>query len=152
MTRGAVQTKIVMERLQLARECLGELRQIPAATLAEFESDFRNASAAESLLRRAIEALVDVARHLLSRAYGEGKLEYGEVARRAIDRDLVKSPEGRATFPKIARYRNRLAHHYLDVKRTELFEILRDRLGDLASLADDLDQAARRLVLAEPQD
>ena len=42
--------------------------------------DRRNPAAAESFLRRAIEALLDAARHLLAKGHGPAGLEYRDVA------------------------------------------------------------------------
>ena len=83
MTEGAVNLKIVTERLDITLLAIRELRTLPAADLATFTADRRNIWAADALLRRAIEALFDTARHLLAKAHGRGGLEYREVARLA---------------------------------------------------------------------
>lgn len=146
MTRGAIDLKIVGERLDMVRSAVAELRQLPQASLEEFTGDRRNIWSADALLRRAMEALFDTARHLLAKAHGRGGLEYREVARLALERGLVTPEAGGEQFTRIAGYRNRLTHHYEAVTPGELFVILRQHLGDIERLADGLEAAAARLA------
>ena len=146
MTTGPVDPKIVSDRLALARRCLEDLRTLPATSLTEFLGDRRNAHAADSLLRRSIEALFDTARHLLAKGFGVGALEYREVARRAAEKGLVADPGLAERFVQTAGFRNRLIHHYEDVTPEELFAIVRRDLPDLEALADALGAAATRLI------
>ena len=50
MTRGAIDLKVVRDRLEIVTTCLADLRALPQASLEEFVSDRRNAPAADSLL------------------------------------------------------------------------------------------------------
>ncbi len=146
MTRGAIDLKIVSERIDMVRAALAELRQLPQASLEEFTGDRRNIWSADALLRRAMEALFDTARHLLAKAHGRGGLEYREVARLALEQGLVTPQAGGDQFTRIAGYRNRLMHHYDAVTPDELFAILRQHLGDIERLADGLEAAAAHLA------
>lgn len=146
MTRGPINLKVVAERLEIVSACLDDLRALPAGSLDEFRADRRTPAAAESLLRRAIEALFDTARHLLARAFGIGALEYREVARLGADKQLVLDPELHDRFVEIAGFRTRLTHFYGEVTTEELFGVVRDDLGDLERLALELRGAAARLV------
>ncbi|MFI5402499.1 MAG: DUF86 domain-containing protein, partial [Planctomycetota bacterium] len=128
--------KVVEDRLTIVSRCVVELRGLPASDLREFLSDRRNAASAESFLRRAIQALFDATRHILSMGFGLGALEYKEVARLAAEKGLVADPQLADRFGKIAGYRNRMTHYYDLVTPEELFEILRDRLGDLQAIAN----------------
>ena len=67
VTKGAVDLKVVRDRLEIVAVCLADLRTLPQSSVEEFLGDRRNPAAADSLLRRAIEALFDSARHLLAR-------------------------------------------------------------------------------------
>jgi len=146
VTRGPINLKIVADRLDLVTACLADLRRLPTGSLEEFRSDWRNPAAAESELRRAIEAILDVARHLLARAFGIGALEYREVAKLAGENNLVTDIRLRERFLAIAGFRNRLTHMYSDVTSEELFGIVRDGLGDLENLAEELRATAGRLA------
>ncbi len=148
MTPATVDLKRVEEKLDYVRGCLRELRALPADSLELFLADFRNAAAAESL-RRALESLLDVARHLLAKGVGERALEYADVARPAGGRGLVLDPGARDKFVQIAGYRNRMTHFYGEVTAEELHRIVRHELTDIELVAEELRQATSRL--ARPQ-
>lgn len=146
MTPGPVNLKVVEDRLTVVSTCLAELRSLPISNLQEFLSDRRNPASAESFLRRAIQALFDATRHILSMGFGRAALEYKEVARLAGEMGIVADRQLADRFSKMAGYRNRLTHYYDLVTSEELFEILRDRLGDVRAIADALRKAATQLA------
>lgn len=150
MTPSAVDLKIVGDRLLLVQQSLRDLRSLPNADFEEFTSDRRNILAADAALRRGLEALFDVARHLLAKGHGIGSLEYREVARRVGEHDLVEDSSLAASFVEMAGYRNRLTHHYDEVTPAELYAIVSDRLGDIEGIAEALRAAAARLADTDP--
>jgi len=149
MTRGGPDLKVVADRLDLVDASLEQLRALPAASLESFLADARTLPAAESLLRRSLEALLDVARHLLAKGFGEGPLEYRQVARRAAERGLVRDPEVADVFYMLAGYRNRLTHFYSEITPDELFGIVSGQLGDVEKVAVELRQAAARITQSD---
>ena len=146
VTAGNVDLKIVGERLDIARRAVADFRSLPQSSMGEFTADRRNVWSADSLLRRAIEALFDTARHLLAKRFGRGGLEYREVARLLIEHGLVAPDGAGARLLEIAGFRNRLAHHYDVVTPEELYTVLQSHLRDLDALIDALRSAAGRLV------
>jgi uncharacterized protein YutE (UPF0331/DUF86 family) len=144
MTRGSISLKIVHEKLLLIESCLGELRKLPVETLADFTADHR-AAAAESYLRRALQAIFDLLRHLIAKGYGRGLLEYRELARIAREEKLVEDPELGEILDRMARYRNRMTHFYDEITDDELYEIVKTKLGDLEGIARELQRSASRL-------
>lgn len=81
VTPSQLRAKVVAERTAWIRRMLADLRVLPLDTYTRFESDPRNPAAAESHLRRALEALFDLGRHVLARGFGQPVVEYKEVAR-----------------------------------------------------------------------
>jgi uncharacterized protein YutE (UPF0331/DUF86 family) len=145
VTRGRVDLKVVGDRLEIVQVCLEDLRNLSAASLEEFSSDFRNPAAAESLLRRAIQALFDLLRHLLSKGYGRGTLEYKELARLAIEKGIVRDARLGGILRELGGFRNRLIHFYQEVTTEELYGIVTNELEDLDQIAEELRQAAARV-------
>ncbi|HXT19418.1 MAG TPA: DUF86 domain-containing protein [Thermoanaerobaculia bacterium] len=145
MTRGRVDLKMVADRLSLVDRYLGRLRQLPAAR-DEFLADPRNVDSAESLIRRALEALLDPARHLLAKGFGIAALEYREIARVAVERQLVRGEELGEAFRRMAGFRIRLTHHYEEVTDAELFGIVNERLGDIQAVREQLAETAAALA------
>lgn len=146
MTATGVRLKLVRERLQAVTEQIEALQALPQASKEEFLSDRRNPDAAESNLRRALEALFDVARHLLSKVHGLGALEYKEVARLTGEKDILTDPELQRRFVEIAGFRNRLPHYYHEVTPEELYEVTTGGIADLEALKEALRTAATRLT------
>lgn len=145
MTSGPIDFKVVQDRLQIIEDCLQGLRSLPLASLETFQADYRNPAAAESLLRRALEALLDVARHLLAKGFGQRSLEYRQVALLSVEKGLIRDARLGERFLLIAGYRNRLTHVYSEVTPAELYEIASEKLGDVEAIATELRQAATRL-------
>ncbi|MGH9382350.1 MAG: type VII toxin-antitoxin system HepT family RNase toxin [Thermoanaerobaculia bacterium] len=151
MTATGVRLKLVRERLQAMTAQIGALRALPQASKEEFLADRRNPDAAESNLRRALEALFDVARHLLSKAHGLGTLEYKEVARLAGEKGLVTDPELQRRFVEVAGFRNRLTHYYHEVTPEELYEVTTIGIADLEALREALRTAAAQHATADDE-
>jgi uncharacterized protein YutE (UPF0331/DUF86 family) len=80
MTPGQLRTKIVAERAAWIRRMVASLRALPGASFKTFQSDSRNIAAAESYLRRALGALLDLGRHILAKGFGQAVSEYKDVA------------------------------------------------------------------------
>jgi len=146
VTPAPIDLKVVGDRLRLVSECLEKLRAIPATSLEAFRADPRNAPAVESLVRHAIEALFDTARHILAKRFGLGALEYREVARVSGDHGLIVNPGLRQRFVEIGGFRNRITNFYDEVTAEELFGVATRDLGDLAAIAQELRQAAARFA------
>jgi uncharacterized protein YutE (UPF0331/DUF86 family) len=150
MTTGHLDFKVVSDRLDIVQDCLQRLRALPTSSLDEFTSDYRNPAAAESLLRRSLEALLDIARHLLAKGFGKAPLEYRQAAQLARDNHLVLDPQTADRFLLLAGYRNRMTHFYAEVTPAELYGIVSSQLGDVEAVAEELRQAAIRLDSGAP--
>ncbi|MGW8258408.1 MAG: hypothetical protein ACWGMZ_13060, partial [Thermoguttaceae bacterium] len=80
MVRGKANQKILVDRLEWVDRMLSDIRLIPIGSLEEFIEDRRNVGSAESSLRRALEALLDLGRHLLAKVFGVAVTEYKAIA------------------------------------------------------------------------
>ena len=145
MTTGRVNLKVVGDLLQTVENCLEGLRSLPAESFEDFTADFRTPAAAESFLRRAIQALFDLLRHLLAKGFGKGTLEYKELASLAAEKHLIRDPLLAGILKNLGGFRNRLTHFYQEVTAEELYGIVRDELRDVEQIAAELRQAANRM-------
>jgi uncharacterized protein YutE (UPF0331/DUF86 family) len=131
--------------LDLTDSLLREIRSLPLGNQALFFADRRNLWSAESCLRRSLEALFDVGRHILAKGYGLGVSEYKEIAVKLKEQGILSEKE--ATLLQIlAGYQNRLVHFYHEVSAGELFGICANQLGDLELIED----AYRRWIKEHP--
>jgi uncharacterized protein YutE (UPF0331/DUF86 family) len=130
MTPSGLRAKIVAERTAWVRRMLAGIRALPLNTYDAFHADPRNAAAAESHLRRALEALLDLGRHVLAKSFGRAVTEYKDVARALTEAGVLDDRHG-TILRHLAGYRNRLVHFYHEVSETELYEICTGELDDI---------------------
>jgi uncharacterized protein YutE (UPF0331/DUF86 family) len=135
MSPEQVSKRIVVERLEWVEHMVHEIESLPLDDYDLFFSDNRNLWTAESCLRRALEALLDLGRHVLAKGFGIGTTEYKEIATRSQKVGIL-SQEDAALLRKLAGYRNRLVHFYHEVQPDELFAICADNLHDVTNVAD----------------
>jgi len=132
---GKLSKRIIVDRLDWVDRMLAEINALPIKSEAEFLSDSRNIWAAESCLRRALEALFDLGRHILAKGFGKGVTEYKEVAAGLLAQKVLSASEADLLY-KMAGYRNRLVHFYHDVSPGELYEVCTFHLDDVMALSN----------------
>ena len=137
MTPGKVRAVTVVQKATQVRAMLAGIQGLPLSDPVAFEADPRNAASAESYLRRALEALLDLGRHILAKGFGWGPAEYKEVALGLARAEVLGEAHG-ALLVRMAGYRNRLVHFYDEVTDEELFEICTRHAGDVGDLLDAL--------------
>jgi uncharacterized protein YutE (UPF0331/DUF86 family) len=129
MSPSKIRAKTLVELTTVIRHMLEGIETLPLASLDEFLKDPRMIAAGESFLRRALEALLDLGRHVLAKGFGVVAPEYAAIADE-LQRAGVLSYDLAARLRTMARYRNRLVHFYDEVSPNELYEILTQHLGD----------------------
>jgi uncharacterized protein YutE (UPF0331/DUF86 family) len=137
VTPGKVRAVTVTQKASQVRGMLAGIACLPLSDKAAFEADPRNAASAESYLRRALEALLDLGRHILAKGIGQGPAEYKEVAL-ALSRARVLDESQGELLVRLAGYRNRMVHFYDEVSDEELYEICTRHAGDIDTLLDAL--------------
>jgi uncharacterized protein YutE (UPF0331/DUF86 family) len=133
MTPSQLRAKVIAERVGWINRMLANLRKLPLNSYAAFGSDPRNIAAAESYLRRALEALLDLGRHVLAKGFGQAVAEYKDVARNLVQFTVLDQQKG-DLLRELAGYRNRLVHFYHEISDQELYEICTARLSDIEML------------------
>ncbi|MBA4393705.1 MAG: hypothetical protein C0407_09155 [Desulfobacca sp.] len=133
MTPAMLRAKIISEQSAWMTEMITRLRCLPLDSLEIFQADPRNPAAAESYLRRALEALFDLGRHVLAKGFGQAVSEYKEISRALVQRGVLSQEEGERLI-MMAGYRNRMVHFYQEISVQELYEICTKNLGDIQTL------------------
>ena len=105
----------------------------------------RNTAAAESFLRRSLEAIFDVGRHILAKS-GHLDLagEYKSIARGLAKQNII-TEQMADTLIKMAGYRNRLVHLYHQVTDEELYSIVQNNIVDLREFTKQINSYLTRL-------
>jgi len=137
MTPGPIRAGIVAERVSWIRGMISSIRELPMEIFEEFVQDPRNPAAAESYLRRCIEALLDLGRHILAKGFAIAATEYKDIGQELFAQGIVTRDQAEL-FRRIAGYRNRMVHFYHEVDNEELYLLCTRNLQDLETLLDEL--------------
>jgi uncharacterized protein YutE (UPF0331/DUF86 family) len=143
MTEGTLSRRIIADRIHWIEKMIGEIRLLPLESREAFFADRRNVWAAESCLRRALEALLDLGRHILAKGFAVGASEYKEIARQLAICGVLAPPES-DLLQRLAGYRNRLVHFYHEVTHEELYQICTEHLKDVERVLRGLKDWVRR--------
>jgi len=135
MSPGKLSKRVIGDRLAWIDKMVAEIRALPLDSYEEFSANQRDAWAAEPCLRRALEALFDLGRHILAKGFAQGVTEYKQIASE-LEAAGVLSHSRAGLLSSLAGYRNRLVHFYHEVTSEELYEICRDDLDDVLKIKD----------------
>lgn len=133
MNSSKVSKRVITDRLNWVDKMISEIKSLPLDSYELFINESRNIWAAESCLRRALESLLDIGRHILAKCFGLGVSEYKEIAKE-LDRRKVLSTQESRLLRILAGYRNRLVHFYHEVSTEELYQICKDDLDDITKI------------------
>ena len=135
MVPGLISQKIVVAKLGVIGEMIAGVESLPLASEEDFTRDPRMVAAGESFLRRALEALLDLGRHVLAKGFGMPVAEYAAIAGQLQAKGVLPSDLGSA-LKVMAGYRNRLVHDYDVVTQSELYRILTNRVDDITAVSN----------------
>lgn len=135
MTPEPLSKRVIADRISWVERMVEQIRMLPLDNQEAFFADVRNEAAAESYLRRALEALLDLGRHILAKGFGQGVTEYKEVARQLRTYRVLTDHEAEL-LEDMAGYRNRMVHFYHEVSSHELHEICNTRLEDVEQVVE----------------
>lgn len=122
---------LIEERLDQIRVSSNRLKNMESIPLEEFLLDPDYYAIAEHHLRRSIESLFDIGRHIIAKN-GFGRPEnYSQIIeilgqQKVISQGFAKKIKG------IAGYRNRLVHEYSKITPEEIHEIIKTSLDDFS--------------------
>jgi uncharacterized protein YutE (UPF0331/DUF86 family) len=127
----------ILELLRSMENCIQELKPFSKTTREEFLSDRRNPPFVESYLRRSLEVVFDIGRHILSKIYGFKEIEYRAIAKELAKREVV-TVELSDKLSKMAGYRKRMVHFYKEVTPEEHHGIVVNELKDFDRFAKEI--------------
>src|SRR3989337_3802836 len=129
MVISNLNTARILELIRYIESCVEELKPFSKMTETEFLSDRKNPPFVESYLRKALEAVFDIGRHILAKSYGFKEIEYKTIAKELGKRKVI-SEELSGALIKMAGYRNRMVHFYREVTSEELHQIILNNMED----------------------
>ena len=150
MTPADIDPKVLTQRAAWVLEMIGALRDLPLKNKGKFLQNRHNVAAAESYLRRSLEALFDIARHILAKRFAMPATEYKEIAGGLLDKKILNEKEAEL-MRKMAGYRNRMVHFYHEITPEELHEICLGHLDEIKLLLDRMLRAINGKELGLPK-
>jgi uncharacterized protein YutE (UPF0331/DUF86 family) len=127
----------VLDLIRLIESYLSELRPYSSMTQEVFLSDKKNPPFVESYLRRSLEAVFDIGRHILAKTYGSKAVEYKAIAKELGAHGVITG-ELTDMLIEMAGYRNRMVHFYKEVTPEEMYEIVTTHLPDFDRVIREL--------------
>jgi len=137
MNPGDIDSKVVAQRAFWISQMADALKDLRLEEKTAFLADRHKIAAAESYLRRALEALFDIGRHILAKRFAYPAAEYKEIAKGLSDKGVLAEKETEL-MRKMAGYRNLMVHFYHEITPEELHEICLNHLNEIKLLADKL--------------
>ena len=137
MSPGRVSQRIVADRISWVQTMLADIQSLPLENLEMFTQERRTMWAAESCLRRALEAMLDLGRHVVAKGLGKGVSEYKEIASHLAQAGILSS-ENAQLMKQMAGYRNRLVHFYHEVSTEELYILCANNLEDIRAVIQEI--------------
>ncbi len=122
--------KKIEKLLFLIEESLQSLSRFKPKTFEEFSAEKDNFRIAFFDLHQALEAVMDIGNHVLSRIPGARPERYKDVARLLGEHHIVPPDFASDPLMKMAGYRNRMVHVYAEITIRELYEIIQNHLHD----------------------
>ncbi|MEG6523058.1 type VII toxin-antitoxin system HepT family RNase toxin [Desulfotomaculum sp. 1211_IL3151] len=121
---------LIFERVSIIANSVSRLKILADTPLDQFRIDEDAIDIAENRLRKALEALFDLGRHVVIKSGLGVPADYRSVIEKlreagCLPVDFAQNISG------IAGYRNRIIHDYNKVTPEELYEIMQNRLTDL---------------------
>lgn len=128
--------KQIEDRLGFIIRSIARLKRLSRLDEQDFLKE-DNPAIAESYLRRSLEAMFDIGRHIIAKTAGKGIVEYKEIAR-ALGQEGVVTKDQSEKLILMAGYRNRLVHFYHEISDGELYTILNNNLSDVEAFVKEV--------------
>lgn len=138
--------KLIEDRLGFIIKSLAKLKKLSNLEKGDFLKDDIPA-VVESYLRRSLEAIFDIGRHVIAKTAGKGIVEYKEIAHKLGQREVI-TKEHAERLRLMAGYRNRLVHFYHEVTDKELYLILKNNLSDMEDFVKEIKTFIEKYRLA----
>lgn len=137
MSPSKIRRVVVAERIAWTRGMISNIRSLPIGDRGIFLAEKMYTASAESYLRRALEAVMDIGRHILAKGFAIAAGEYIIIGKRLRGCGVISS-ELENLFDQLAGYRNRMVHFYHEVTKEELFDICSEQLTDIELVIDSI--------------
>jgi uncharacterized protein YutE (UPF0331/DUF86 family) len=128
--------KLIEDRLGFINKAVARLKRLSYLDKRDFLDDDRP-GIVKGYLRRSLEAVFDIGRHIIAKSAGKGIVEYKEIASALGARGLI-TKQLAERLRLMAGYRNRLVHFYHEINDRELYLITKSNLADIEGFVKEM--------------
>ncbi|MBI5195541.1 MAG: DUF86 domain-containing protein [Nitrospirae bacterium] len=138
-----INPEVVTRLLTEMEQAVGKLNVLSSLSQDEFLSDSKYYDSAKYNLIVAVESLIDLCNHIIAQKRLGKPEDYGDILRIAgkeltLNADFIKSLE------KMAKFRNLIVHLYWKTDNAEVYNILKNNLGDFDKIKKSLQEYLTR--------
>ncbi len=127
----------VLAKIRVIKENKAKLEKLKGIPEEVFIKDFEKYDSAKYNLQTAIEAMLDICNHIISRgAYGVPKTNADAFV--ILCHNEVLSPEMQSTYVAMARFRNRVVHLYEQIDTRDVYKYVVEGISDIDHFIDDI--------------
>lgn len=127
----------VKNKLLFIQENLKKLEELKNFSKEEFLKDFRNFDSAKYLLQTSIEAMLDIANHIIARNRW-GKVESNRDSFELLYKNRIIEAKDIETYFLMAKFRNRIVHMYIEIDNETIYNVLQNNLNDIKRFVDTI--------------
>ena len=122
--------EVLYTRISYIEDSLRSLERFKGVPFKEFHSNSDNFRIAFYDLHRALEAVMDIGSHILSRIPGARPSSYKDIPRLLEKHKIIPNDFASNQLTKMAGYRNRMVHFYGEITEQEIYNIIQEELED----------------------
>jgi len=142
-SRVPLNREVLRSRLSYIEDSLRSLERFRGVPFEQFHSNADNFRIAFFDLHRALEAILDIGSHILSRIPGARPSSYRDIPRLLEKHKIIPSDFAGNQLTKMAGYRNRMVHFYGEITEKEIHQIIQEELQDLQSFCEHVEGVLR---------
>jgi uncharacterized protein YutE (UPF0331/DUF86 family) len=128
--KAPLNREVLQTRISYIEDSLRSLERFKGITYNEFHANQDNFRITFYDLHRALEAVMDIGTHILSRIPGARPTSYKDIPRLLEKNKIIAADFATNALSKMAGYRNRMVHFYGDISEREIYDIVQEGLDD----------------------
>jgi uncharacterized protein YutE (UPF0331/DUF86 family) len=128
--RAPLNREVLQTRISYIEDSVRSLERFKGVSYEDFHANLDNFRIAFYDLHRALEAVMDIGSHILSRIPGARPSSYKDIPRLLEKHKIIPADFAANSLTKMAGYRNRMVHFYGEITEKEIFDIIQGELGD----------------------
>jgi uncharacterized protein YutE (UPF0331/DUF86 family) len=141
--KSPLNREVLQTRISYIEDSLKSLERFKGITYNEFHANQDNFRIAFYDLHRALEAIMDIGTHILSRIPGARPTSYKDIPRLLEKNKIIPADFAMNSLSKMAGYRNRMVHFYGEITEREIYNIIQEELEDFYTFLTHINEVLK---------